>query len=545
MKKKIGAILLVVALALALALPAAPAAAHIEVFPKTVDLIADGGSEATAIVVGTVSVWNDEVNLYVKYETTDGWEMTATHLEVALTEPVIPQNRKGNPKVGQFSRNEPHDPPVTVWEEVFNLADESWPPCTDLVIAAQADVQKLSDVITATLVTGAGTDNVVVIAEDPLNPGYPVVPPYGTPSPAVLTWVHGSWPSIAGAQWISSALYVENPPPNSWRLFTRNFSVPSNAVNLSGTLQITADNAEEVELNGTPVGTDGEVYGPFIDNHEWATILSHAVSPQPGTNTLEVMVRNYAGSSSPTNNPTGLIYKMDYEYQLLRTETAWGDGDRFTEPGNWATYFTYHVQDLDNILQTSAETATAELEDDPDYVHSGDRSVHLNSGSAGTGVEARIVIALPLGTTLGDIQSISWWTYLVSGYVPHVDIVLDKDKDTVRDDVLVAEGAYQNGDLTTGWATTTWFETFDGASATYPGWSGLVGTPSVTEVDDTTAVWLNSSGQASIDTLSAYKAGTAVGTVDSTTPVLALEIEVDNWVAQSEAYVDDIAITLS
>jgi len=168
--------------------------------------------------------------------------------------------------------------------------------------------------------------------------------------------------------------------------------------------------------------------------------------------------------------------------------------------------------------------------------HSGDKSAHLmTTGTAGTGNEARVQICLPEGTTLGDIESISWWTYLVSGYVPHVDIVLDKDNDTVRDDVLVAEGAYQNGDSTTGWSSPPWFETFDGASATYPGWSGLIGTPSVTEVDDTSAVWLWTS----------YKAGTAVGTVDSNTVVLALEIEVDNWVLQTEAYVDDIEITLS
>ena len=60
---------------------------------------------------------------------------------------------------------------------------------------------------------------------------------------------------------------------------------------------------------------------------------------------LEVMVRNYYWLNMPGDwrNYTGLVYKMDYEYQLLTTETAWGDGIDF--PGkNWATCFTYHVQ---------------------------------------------------------------------------------------------------------------------------------------------------------------------------------------------------------
>ncbi len=351
MKRKITAIILMVVLVLALAIPmAVPAAAHLEGAPFTVVLVADGGSAATKVDVGTVSVWNDSENLYVKYETIDGWEMTATHLEVATLLTGIPQTKKKNPKVGHFSEGDSYASPVTEDTFTFNLAAKGWwVTGTPLFIAAHADVQKLSDVITATLVTGAGTDNVVVIAENSLNLGYPVDPPYGTPSPAVLTWVHGSWPSIAGAAWISSAYYVEDPPPNSWRLFTRSFSIPSNAVNLSGTLQITSDNAEEVELNGTPVGIDGEVYGPFSDNQEWSTIISYPVIPQAEPNILEVMVRNYAGSSSPTDNPTGLIYKMDYEYQLLRTETAWGgwyDGTRFTEPGNWATYFGYTVQGI-------------------------------------------------------------------------------------------------------------------------------------------------------------------------------------------------------
>ncbi len=369
MKKKITAIILMVVLVLALAIPmAVPVAAHTEGSPYTVDLIADGG-EPPGIVVGTVSVWNDGTDLYVKYQTTDGWEMTETHLHVAEQLEDIPQttggkkgNGAGNPIPGQFSEGDSYAPPVT--EAEFTIPLNGWGPGTPLFIAAHAGVQKLSDVIPASFASGASTDSVLVIAEG--SPNYPVG--YGgsysgTSVPSMLTWVHPSWPSIAGAQWISSAYEVEDPPPNSWRLFTRSFDLPSNAINISGTLEITSDNAEEVELNGTPVGIDGEVYGPFIDDQEWSTIISYPVIPKAGPNSLGVMVRNYAGRSSPTDNPTGLIYKMDYEYQLLRTETAWGAGDRFVEKGNWATYFTYHIQETEPAILVVTQALSGNNDD--------------------------------------------------------------------------------------------------------------------------------------------------------------------------------------
>ena len=198
---------------------------------------------------------------------------------------------------------------------------------------------------------------------------------------------------------------------------------------------------------------------------------------------------------------------------------------------------------LGSDTEAVAEWSTA-------YYKTAPNSVHLQTtGTVGTGKEARIAVSLPANTTLGQITGISWWTRLVTGYIPHVDIVLDMDGNGVRDHILTAEGAYQNGDLTTGWPTGIWFQTFTGASGTYPSWSGLTGNPNVGKVDDTTAVWLSPApsppgppDQASIAKLSSYKAG--LYGVSSSTKVLALEIEVDNWVVQSEAYVDMAMVTI-
>jgi hypothetical protein len=314
--------------------------------PVTVPLLADQN-----INVGTVSVWNDANDLHVKYETTGGWEITKTHLAVADNPGDIPQNRAGNPKVGQFPHSTSHATPVTTYTYTIPL-----PSGTPLYIAAHAKVEKLSDVVmTATLASGVGTDNVLVIAENTTNPSYPLgyPGPYGgTPTPSVMIQgtlaAYSGWPTIAGAQWISDSL--ANPgSANSWRLFTRNFSIPSNATNISGTLQIDSDNAEGAKVNSSPAAglVYGEVYGAFHDDGEWNWVQSWPVGSylQPGLNTLEVMVRNYFWVPSPGMwNYAGLVYKIDYEYQLLTTETAWGDGERFVPRGNWATYFEYHVQ---------------------------------------------------------------------------------------------------------------------------------------------------------------------------------------------------------
>jgi len=206
---------------------------------------------------------------------------------------------------------------------------------------------------------------------------------------------------------------------------------------------------------------------------------------------------------------------------------------------------------LDTTGNATAELYTAEEV----YIHSGEESIHLlTSGDVEDGDEARIVvIPLPQGTTLGAIDSISWWEYNVAGYPPHVDMFLDVNKNGTYDgypddDVLVFEYAYNatshygEGGPTYGAETGAWYQTFsddgngpaqvDGTASAWPG-SGPPGPP----------------GSIELNTLAAWKASVtyttdATKTVDLTTPVLWLEIEVDNWIAQTEAYVDDIVIVI-
>lgn len=178
--------------------------------------------------------------------------------------------------------------------------------------------------------------------------------------------------------------------------------------------------------------------------------------------------------------------------------------------------------------------------------HSGTYSAHLETtGTAGDGDEARIVITMPTGFTLGDLQTLSWMIYTVSGYPAHVDITLDTgltDQDMLTAEMAVNQGmtaAYIDANL-----PGDWVKTFE-----------LTGNDGYGVIDDDTVFWVTKMGSGDLNapssTLGHWKTGTidkdpngelTSTVIDSSTPVLKLEIEVDNWVVQTEAYVDDVEI---
>lgn len=146
---------------------------------------------------------------------------------------------------------------------------------------------------------------------------------WGLEKDADLTWKHPAWPIIEDAKWISSNYYTEEPRPDSWRMFSAEIVLPECATDISGGIKVTSDNAEEVYLNGTLIGSDGEVQGIAHDNQEWKTILGYDLTGlHAGTNDLKIIVRNYAyNTNSPNVNPTGLIYKGTITYNDI------GDSD--------------------------------------------------------------------------------------------------------------------------------------------------------------------------------------------------------------------------
>jgi hypothetical protein len=113
--------------------------------PCVVDLIADGGSEETAIVVGTVTTQlNDDGTWTVTYATTGSWVIQTTHLHLACDVAGFPHTRTGNPRVGRFDYQWMNNPPVNEWSYV--VPD---PGCCDnglpTLFAAHAEVIDTED----------------------------------------------------------------------------------------------------------------------------------------------------------------------------------------------------------------------------------------------------------------------------------------------------------------------------------------------------------------------------------------------------------------
>lgn len=100
---------------------------------KVVRLLAGQHYEA-----GTVTVGNDYDNLYVTYETTNGWKMKGLHLFVGDCD-KLPTNKPGNLVPGQFPYKVSFDMLKTIYTFVIPL--EELPEC--YCVAAHAEVVKL------------------------------------------------------------------------------------------------------------------------------------------------------------------------------------------------------------------------------------------------------------------------------------------------------------------------------------------------------------------------------------------------------------------
>ncbi|MBS3088422.1 hypothetical protein J4402_01435 [Candidatus Pacearchaeota archaeon] len=158
--------------------------------------------------------------------------------------------------------------------------------------------------------------------------------------------------------------------------------------------------------------------------------------------------------------------------------------------------------------------------------------------------EGRIRITFDTPMPLNNLEKISWMQYVTKGYLTHVDILLESGE------VLVAEGAHQHGNLITGWPENTWIKTFNGVNCDMSThWAdGWIDCPSdLTSVNNWTNVWKDSGGTdgtgtdgPNLQSLEKYKKGW--NNIIGTNLVTAIEIEVDGWVAESEAYIDDIKI---
>lgn len=104
---------------------------------------------------GSLLVSNDEDFIYVKYKTNDNWHLKETHLYLGKKE-LMPSNKKGNPKVGNFPHNDVHQP-IQEFEYKISKIDLD---C--FTIAAHASVELIeSEEVVQQETAWAGTDTPV------------------------------------------------------------------------------------------------------------------------------------------------------------------------------------------------------------------------------------------------------------------------------------------------------------------------------------------------------------------------------------------------
>jgi len=347
---------LAIVLAILFALIPASAKAHSFDDPFKTDLIAGGGGGG-GVDAGDVLVWNDGVNLYVKYATEGGWCMTQAHLQVATSLDGIPQS-SGNPVPGQFDINDTFDP--CVYEQIYTIPLSGY-AATELFIAAHAVVTNLDtcegidldefaaslpDQVTMSLTfpySGAPASFEITIVGDPLTGTYEgwCVDTERTIAQGVTYTanVFSSYELLPAGlvdhpenldlvNWVINQNFVGQTSPGGYGTYTFGdvqraiWTLIDDNVLSVGLFVWSPDRVDEIVAAAQ---ANGEGFEPGCDD-----LVVVILQPVVGEDTVTVAQITIVGVPLPCE---------------CGSETAWGDGLDF--PGdNWAMYFNYTVQNV-------------------------------------------------------------------------------------------------------------------------------------------------------------------------------------------------------
>ena len=289
--------------------------------------------------LGTVTVSNDDVNLYITFEIQDpDWYLTETHVAVAETLDGIPQTRKGNPIPGQFPYScgtlAPFQTSCTVAVPLRDWCSED-----ALVVAAHA---------VAVNVIGDGCAEQVFWASSVeawdqglRKDGTPVLPDRSDPTAALG--------APDGVFFSPGFDLLDDGVADAW--LTVGFDAP--VYNGPGddlvVQEVTFGRAgyplERAEVFGRLDGTD--YFAGVVTNKDNGTGLGSAGLPMGLTQTDFVKLLDATDPAIHSSNADGYdIESIGACYLFLGDETAWGDGcdgAEFVSDRGWATYIEYPV----------------------------------------------------------------------------------------------------------------------------------------------------------------------------------------------------------
>lgn len=290
------------------------------------------------IPVGTVEISNDGSSLHVTYTLENGWCMTESHLAVATDVAEIPQTKKKNPIPGQFAYGDFYDPCVTTDTFIILLSDIPADSDETLYVAAHAAVQLMDCEVL--LEAPYGPFAILESQQGLLKDGGAVRPGRSDPS-AVLTWDTNRLETDFFSLGFDGSIIVE------FDCCIRNGDGPDVLV-VEDTWG--AYPSETAKVYASPDGENwlylGEANNATRDTtYNWQTVSLFDLGELECARFIKVI---------DTTNPGPMPQDADgfdlntiqalqdcVECIPIQFETAWGDGTRFTERGNWATYITY------------------------------------------------------------------------------------------------------------------------------------------------------------------------------------------------------------
>ncbi len=308
--------------------------------------------------VGKVRVEHDGVYIVVTYETNPGWLITETHLHITDEKDGFPTNRPGNPMIGHFMFGNDSEFRVVDGNKVIYTIpwdDGCW------YIAAHAVVKGFG-----TLALDAFAellpDDATIEVEWPVPANNPVsyFPNVKVTQADFLDGDYPGWCIQADASiWqepydnvIVYSSYEEVPGYSADFLMKLNWILNQNFVGQGFTYgevqiaiwllshdEIDINNDWEKELEGYAGNPLNSKFIGSYDKANVVTILESAALvdnfvPERGGVIAIVLITPYS------ENRKREIQDLIIEYPLpYGEETAWGQGCRFVNRGNWAMYF--------------------------------------------------------------------------------------------------------------------------------------------------------------------------------------------------------------
>jgi hypothetical protein len=191
--------------------------------------------------------------------------------------------------------------------------------------------------------------------------------PAGCPPDAVQYGFAGTgWgadlQSIPGAAWIWAPGTTGATYPADLQRFAFSKQLDIQGNQISGTIQVAADDYAEVIVNGSVAGSIGSITDVFLAGAAQAALTSFDISAYlvPGTNTITVVGQNgppwFAGFPGPTSysqNPAGTVFGGTITYSPLVTVSI------DIKPGNAANPINLRSGQLIQVLVLSTLTFDA------------------------------------------------------------------------------------------------------------------------------------------------------------------------------------------